>query len=117
MWNWIKSWFVSNKEHLDLYHPKQRVIYHFWDGKKVVDADPMPIYKAMMTVGPELSVDLKVSNSVSKDAGKAHDAAIVKIRKIFRVKSLDEGGITEAECVQLLEHFLRPFCYRYSVSK
>ncbi len=107
MWNWIKSWFVqSSTEPFDIYHPKERTIFHYWNGEKVIDADPLPLYKKMMEVGPELKVDLQVSNSQLKDAPIAHDKAIGKIRKIFTLKSFDEGGLTEVETIALLEHFL-----------
>lgn len=89
-----------------VYRLQDRLIYKYWNGNEEIIADPLVLYKKMMARGPELSIDIKVSTSISKDADKAHDQAILKIREIFSVKSLDEGGLTELETVQLLDHFL-----------
>ena len=97
---------IVAEEPYDIYRPKERLIYQYWDGSKMVCADPMVLYKRMMAVGPELSIHIKVSQSTSKDAGKAHEALVVKTREIFSVKTLDENGLTEVEAIELLDHFL-----------
>jgi len=90
-----------------LYSPSQRAIYTYFDGVSLVRADPLVLYKRMMDVGLELSVDMKVSVSASKDAKRHHDEMIRKLRNIFNVPPLDaKGGLTEGEVVQLLDHFL-----------
>lgn len=93
----------------DVYRPTERVIYHYWDGGKTVSADPMTLYRKVMEVGPELSIDLTVANSPSKDSGEAHRKAVEKVRTVFGVKGLEEGGLTEAESLDLLDHFMA-FC-------
>ncbi|MDE2098090.1 MAG: hypothetical protein KGL39_12625 [Patescibacteria group bacterium] len=100
----ISDWF-SHKDPYDLYKPGERLIYHYYDGIKTVSADPLRLYRQMMDVGPELSVEIKVSRSASKDASKAHVDAIKHIRSIFDIKPYEEGGLTEVECLQLLDHF------------
>lgn len=112
MFEWLRNlitqpWSKEAPPSLDNhYHPRERMIYSYWDGQKTVHADPMVLYKRMMTHGAELSVDMKVSQSASKDAGKAHDSMVQKVREIFVVKTLEEGGLAELEVLELLDHFL-----------
>ncbi len=108
MWQWWKSLFRA-KPNYDTYKPSERVIYTYWNGQNNVTEDPIIVYRRLMDVGPELSVDMKVSTSIHKDAGIAYVAMVKKIRGIFDLKPMSEGGLTEAETVQLLDHFLT-FC-------
>lgn len=106
-WKWLKTFFVSHTaDSYDFYHPGQRKIYRYFDGQKEVNVDPLLLYRTMMAVGPELQIDYKVSRSPSKDASKAHEEMLAKLRNIFQVKSLNEGGLTESELVDLWDHFL-----------
>lgn len=106
MFRWFKSWFSRSAMPYDVYRPKERMIYSFWNGEKIVTADPLVLYKRVMDCGPELAIDMKVSKSASKDATKAHGKAIDKIRNIFKIKEIEQGGLTELEGMDLLDHFL-----------
>lgn len=90
----------------DIYQPAERLIFEFFDGSKVVKADPMRIYKRIMACGTELSTDQKLAVSPSKDAVKGHENMLKKIREIFDIKPLEEGGLTEFETAELLDSFL-----------
>lgn len=108
-WNWIKSFWPKRSDNLDrfgLYHPREREIYEYFDGDKIVKADPMVLYKRVMAKGPEIAIDMSVARSPLKAAGKAHDDLIRKIRDIFNVKPLDVGGLTEQETMDLFDDFL-----------
>lgn len=107
--DWFASFFRPSPD--DVYHPRERLIYRYWTGKEEKSGDPMTIYKRMMEVGPALSIDIKVATSPSKDAKKAHDGMMTHIRNIFGVSSLEDGGLSEIETAQLLDHFLR-YCER-----
>lgn len=96
----------ESTEKYDLFMPEERLIYHYWNGQDIVAMDPLVLYKKMQQVGPELSIDMVVAHSASKDANTAHTGLVVKIRNIFNVKNLGEGGLSEFETVQLLDHFL-----------
>ena len=102
---WLKSWFRS-QDPFDAYQPGERLIYKYFDGTKMVRADPLVLYKWYAFHGPELLVDLKVSGSPSKDANSAHTSAVAKIREMFEVKTLKEGGLSDFEVMDLLDHFL-----------
>lgn len=94
---------------LACYHPGERVIYSYFDGEKTVGADPAVLHTRVMDVGPDLDVDIQLSQSPSKDAKLGHQQMLKKIRGIFNVKPWEEGGLTETETVNLLNHFLA-FC-------
>lgn len=107
MFGWLTKHFKKDDQvNYDLYAPKERQIYRYWNGQSVILADPMLIWKRLTAVGPELSVHLKVAMSPMPDADKEHEHAARKIRGIFDLKPLAEGGLTEAEALELLDHFL-----------
>lgn len=117
MFHRIFSWLFSPRDPYNLYHPKETLIYKFWDGGKIVHADPMVLYGRLMDVGPELAIDYSVSVSIMKDAGECRKKFLTKIRKIFNIKpppseenSLDcSGTLTEIGLENLLVHFME-FC-------
>lgn len=109
IWNWFKSWFVTDsKEPWDLFHPQDRLIYRYFDGIKVRRADPQVIWSKLMGKGPDLFIPLKVADSISKDAPKAKQEVLKIIREIFEVEPLgkEEGGLNEDETGNLLDHFV-----------
>jgi hypothetical protein len=109
MLNWLKSLFVWHNGPVqleDVYKPKERLIYRYWNGKEEVAVDPMVLYKRLMDKGPEISIDLKVASSASKDNRKAHDRMIGTLREVFSLESLVNGGLTEQETQDLMDHFL-----------
>ncbi len=101
---WLE-WLFGKRDEA-VYYPRDREIYSYFDGQSVRRADPVALYKKVMEKGPELSIDIKLSNSIHKDAGKGQENALVKIRDIFGLKSFEEGGLTEWEAAELLDNFL-----------
>src|SRR5574340_1110081 len=85
---------------------RRRKIYRFFDGTNLRRVDPLPLHQALVDVGPELDIDLRLSVSIHKDAPKGHANALKTIRKVFEVTPYEEGGLTEAETTGLLNHFL-----------
>lgn len=112
MFAWLRKWF--GQDDFDQYRPRERLIYQYFNGREAVRADPMLLYKKLMEVGPELDIDIKVANSPSKDANKAYESMVAKIRQVFDLKPLADGGLTETETVELLDHFIR---YNESIKK
>lgn len=104
---WLRSLFGKKEvpAPFDLYKPNERTIYSYWNGKEVVQADPMVLYKRMSDVGPDLEIDLKVASAPMKDASAAQDKAIAKVQKIFEVVPLADGGLTQEEMLKLLFSF------------
>lgn len=66
----------------------------------------MALHKRVMDVGPELSIDMKVAHSGMRGSKEAHDKMVQKIRGVFSLKRYEDGGLTEGECIELLDHFL-----------
>lgn len=86
---------------------KERKIYSFFDGENTRRADPLILYKRLSTIAPSLSIDIKISQSSSKDAIKAHDKVIASIQEVFKVRPLDDtGGLTQGEMLDLLNDFI-----------
>lgn len=97
----------------EVYRPTERLIYQYWNGIGDVKADPMILYKKWRSIWPELSAELKVATSEmlkDKDTIPAHNRAVEMIRGIFDLKPYPLG-LTEAECDDLLNHFL-DYCDR-----
>ena len=94
------------EERYDVYKPTERLIYRYWDGKEEHTADPLALYKKLMDVWPSLCIDMKVARSPLKDAPKAHDKALTQVRGVFGTQKMEEGGLSELETLQLLDHFL-----------
>ena len=108
---WYKPWTWLGNGKTDItsfanYSVNERLIYQYFDGTKVVRADPLILFKKVMNVGLELSVDMKVANSPMKSAGESYTKAVGKIRSLFAIKPFEEGGLTEVESFGLLNHFL-----------
>lgn len=59
-----------------------------------------------MSHGAEISIDWKVSSSVSKDAISSHSNLIKRLREIFEIPPFQSDGLTESELIDLLDHFL-----------
>jgi hypothetical protein len=114
VWPILKAMFAKlrtlilgrREDDFGVFAPSARQIYRFWDGRVWRTEDPMELYARMAKVGPELSVEMKVAQSPSKDAAKAHAKMLEEIRGIFGVVPLKEGGLTQIETVGLLDHFL-----------
>lgn len=121
LFSWVKSKFTttSGKEgdrkqepdsdddddyRFDVYIPGERIIYQYWDGEKLVRADPMTIYKKVMGKSKELLDAIKTDNPETFAAN--HDRRVNAIKEVFGVKSLDEKGLSELEMAELLNHFL-----------
>jgi hypothetical protein len=66
----------------------------------------MAMWKRLMDNGPELSVRIKVAFSESSGNMKAHTELVKQIRDVFNVKPFEQGGLTEVETIDLLNHFL-----------
>lgn len=103
---WLASFFRPRGAGIDYYHPGERKIYSFWDGQKRVSVDPTPLYIKVMENGPEIAADTKVATTPCGGTIAAQKSLVAKIRTIFDVKPLAEGGLTDAEVTDLLNHFL-----------
>lgn len=111
LFRWIRS-KLPGGDRLDFYSPGEQLIYSFFNGRDIVRADPMTLYKRVAARGGDLDAARKVAVSTllkPADVSKAHDDVIRYIREIFDLpapKGLDcTGTLTEEDCVGLLDHF------------
>lgn len=110
----VYSWLFgkgSSQATYDFYMPAERLIYRYFNGRQVVHADPLVLYRKIMDKGPDLAVDIQVANSPSKDAVLAHSKVLEKVREIFDLPvtdpfAMDKGGLSEVEHFHLLDHFM-----------
>jgi hypothetical protein len=88
------------------YTAAEREIFQFWDGHKVRLADPLAVQRALVT-DPDL--DLKNDPGLMatpKTPGLlATGRVAAAVRKAFGVATLDNGGLTDGECVALFCEF------------
>ena len=105
MLGWLIKSFRGNGA-IDSFHPGERLIYNYFDGRGMVRADPMVLYKRVKERGPSLAIDAKVAKSPSKDAAEHHGKLVVAIREVFHLAPFDQGGLTDLEATELLDHFL-----------
>lgn len=114
LFSWIKSLFIHNGDRWDIYLPNERGIYPYFNGERMVNADPIALYKRVMEVWPELSIDATVARSTllaDKETIKGHTAMTDKIRGIFQLKPLTNGiecvgTLTDKQATDLLDHLL-----------
>lgn len=109
---WILSQLgMIRRPGVDLFQPIERKLYGYWNGKKTVWQDPLVLYKRIMEIGPDISIDIRVANSSMEGNIKASNSLMKNIRGIFDIEtySIDNptsSGLTEAELTALLTHFL-----------
>jgi hypothetical protein len=92
----------------DIFQPDERLIFHFFDGEKVVRADPMILWERMKERWNDLWVDAAVAFSQLDVKGKkeAREKWFANVCWIFKVRELDgSGGLTRAEIQGLYASF------------
>jgi len=128
LWQWFIIFFAKKPPgRWDAYHPGQRKIYSYFDGQTDTKADPLVLWKRYKSVSvdlasnynlafsvPALAADpnlkgeayTKIVRDLQEQSRKGHERYVTIIRDIFSVKSLVEGGLTDEECDDLIDHFL-----------
>lgn len=80
-----------------------RAIFRFWDGQRDRAADPLEILRALEN---DSLVNLEVESAfmLAGDA-EATLKTVQLVRRAFGVKDFTQGGLLEAECLDLIENF------------
>lgn len=102
---WLASLF-RRSDPFNMFTVKERLIYHYWDGQRMVSVDPMELFKKLIDVAPKVYVDAKVVKFGMKDAPAKQKELIESVRGMFGIKPYDQGGLTETESMELFYHFL-----------
>lgn len=91
----IRSWVFN----------RQRYVYRFWDGSRTRVADPLAMYRELMAHEDFRLDDMKLLTIPSLMPEKAKTLA-KSYRDVFKVKGVEDGGLTDVECVHNLQDFL-----------
>lgn len=93
--DFLKRWFFN----------RQRFIFSYWNGKKTVKADPMVLWRTLQQCDDFREEDFKMlSVEATRNETVAKLANVV--RSVFSIPSLDEGGLTELECLGVMNSFI-----------
>ena len=97
------------------FRPGEQEIFHYWDGERMVAADPLRIHRELHQFPDlHLGLDLKLiqteSDEAARDAAKSLTRIVEAVRQVFRLKSPTEEngtikGYTDAACLELLTAF------------
>lgn len=97
----IKNWFFARVLN------RHRLLFQFWNGSRLVSADPFVLLRRMLNTNKfDLETDIKVlqipdPKLITQKIGYIAEG----VREIFDVPELDQGGLSELECVNLLMKF------------
>lgn len=105
--SWLLSFFWTPSSPLDLYHPKERLIYAYFTGKEIIKADPMILYRKFKDKEVLIDSAIKAIRGPESKWKEPERINFIKyIREIFDLKSFEEEGLTELELSDLFNHFL-----------
>lgn len=95
MFNLLKRWLFN----------RSRYVFKFWNGHRTVYADPMVLWRALQQHEDFREDDfklMKVDALRERIIGKVAGVT----RSVFRVGTVEERGLTELECLDLLKSFI-----------
>jgi hypothetical protein len=88
------------------YSKQERMIFEFWDGEKRRKVDPLVVQRALVSDKDfDLEIELKHIAASTPLAVEAMENIIRGIRAAFKIKSLDDGGLTDSECLAVMVQF------------
>lgn len=84
---------------------RSRMIFKYWDGKRTRLADPMVLYREIMAHDEFKMDDFKMITV--KDLFPTIVGRLAKVsRDVFKLKTAEDGGLTDMEAVQNLRAFI-----------
>jgi hypothetical protein len=106
MLRWLRRLF-GKRDALG-YADADREIFEYWDGQRVRRGDPLAIHRTIICAPEEefnIKVDPKAARVPTPEGLLATGRMAAIVRKAFDVKSVDEGGLTDGECIRLFVEF------------
>ena len=105
MFSWFFNLFSSRPS--DGFLPCEQEYYPYWDGKRMRKGDPLTILRKLYSAeGMNLDSELNVAALPSGEALEAHGNIFRAIRGAFDVKTIEEGGLLDTKCKELMIHFM-----------
>jgi hypothetical protein len=93
--------------------PKRRAIFSYWDGKRWRAADPLVAARRLIT-HETFDWESHPALAEAADDFEALQITVDAVREVFDVPAFESGGLTQAECVELLGDFTE---YLHGVKK
>jgi hypothetical protein len=90
LWNWRKN--------------RERDIFRFWDGRENRRIDPLKAFRELRA-HKTFNADEHLEALKTADDEEAIAATVEAAHDVFGIKPLSEGGLTEAECIALVDVF------------
>jgi hypothetical protein len=84
---------------------RSRFVFRFWNGHRIATGDPMVIWRALQQHEDFREEDfklMKVDALRDKTIGKVAKV----VQEVFSLPALEDGGLTELECLDLLKAFM-----------
>jgi len=95
MINFFRRWLFN----------RSRFVFRYWNGHRITVADPMVLWRSLQQNEDFREEDFKLmkidslrDNLIGKVAGV--------VRQVFSLKTPEEAGLTELECLDLLKAFM-----------
>lgn len=90
-----------------MFTKKERQIFRFYDGEKMVGRDPITIQTKLATSHADWEVDIALLRGGTKESFEAYDRLVSGARNAFGVKAFDEvdgkeSGLLDAEVMEIL---------------
>lgn len=95
---------------------ERRDIFTYWNGRRYRKADPFAIYRGLAT-HPTFDWEADPPMLSVPDIDAVLEASLkiaTAIRDVFDIPPVDQGGLTERECADLLKQYC---AYQYAVKK
>ena len=95
MMNFFRRWLFN----------RSRFVFRYWNGHRITVADPMVLWRSLQQNEDFREEDFKLmkvdalrDNLIGKVAGV--------VRQVFSLKTPEDAGLTELECLDLLKAFM-----------
>jgi hypothetical protein len=95
MFNFVRRWLFN----------RNRFIFVYWNGQKIVKGDPMVFWRSLQQHEDYREDDFKliqVEGLRNQIFGKLSGV----VRDVFGIKTAEEGGLTELECLDILRSYI-----------
>lgn len=84
---------------------RNRFIYRYWNGQRIVVGDPMVLWRSLQANENYREDDLKLL-TVEDLRLKVIERLAGVVKDVFTIPPVDQGGLTELECIEELARFL-----------
>lgn len=97
---------------LSLYKPEERLIFQYFNGKDVVSADPMVLFKKYAHIKGDMDHEIGAiasgwKPSTGDNSLVLHDKVTEKMRDLLQLPPFSEGGLTDAEVGNCFTQFIQ----------